>query len=86
MSAGTDAPPTEPADAEEVAGMVTGPDRYWDDSIPPSRGQCADIAKMWCELAGIPWPKSRFEATTLMVRLRHAVLNHGEIELPDAPF
>jgi hypothetical protein len=55
--------------------FVGGPDQYWSDELPPSRGQYRDIALVALDLLGIPQPKSRLEATIAMVRLRAAVSN-----------
>jgi hypothetical protein len=52
--------------------LVGGPDMYWSDELPPSRGQWRDIAQVACDVLGIPRPKSRLEATVAMVRLRAA--------------
>lgn len=50
-----------------------GPDGYWSDALPPSRGQYKDLALLACDLLGIERPKTRLEATTAQVRLRAAV-------------
>ncbi len=65
--------------------LVGGPDQYWSDELPPSRGQYRDIALIALDLLGIPKPKSRLEATVAMVRLRHAVGNQSpQGGVPDA--
>lgn len=53
-----------------VAG---GPDQYWSDELPPSRGQYRDLALMALRLLGIEEPQSRLDATTAQVRLRAAI-------------
>lgn len=56
-----------------ASSQIEGPDGYWSDQLPPSRGQWKDIALVACELLGIPKPESRLDATVAMVRLRAAV-------------
>jgi hypothetical protein len=53
--------------------LVGGPDMYWSDELPPSRGQYRDLALVALRVLGIPEPQSRLEATTIQVRLRAAV-------------
>ena len=53
--------------------LIDGPDQYWSDHVPPSRGQYRDLALLGLRLLGIEAPKSRLEATTAMVRLRAAI-------------
>jgi hypothetical protein len=53
--------------------MVDGPDRYWSEDLPPSRGQYRDLALLGLRVLGIPEPKSRLDATTTQVRLRAAL-------------
>ena len=49
-----------------------GPDRYWSTELPPSRGQMAAIAVAACRLLDIPEPRTRLEASEVLVRLRLA--------------
>lgn len=49
-----------------------GPDGYWSPDLPPSRGQMAAIAVAACRLLDIPEPRSRLEASEILVRLRLA--------------
>lgn len=53
-----------------VAG---GPDQYWSDELPPSRGQYRDLALLALRLLGIDEPVTRLDATTAQVRLRAAI-------------
>lgn len=53
--------------------LIDGPDQYWSESVPPSRGQYKDIALVALQLLGIPAPENRLDATVAMVRLRAAV-------------
>jgi hypothetical protein len=55
------------------SNLVGGPDMYWSDELPLSRGQYRDLALVALRVLGIPEPKSRLEATTIQVRLRAAV-------------
>lgn len=61
---------------------IEGPDGYWSTDLPVSRGQWKDLAMLGCRLLGIPVPKNRLEATTAMVRLRTAVDELPEREVP----
>lgn len=56
-----------------MAREVEGPDQYWSDDVPASRGQWRAIAAAACELLDVPVPASRLDATTLLVRLRRAI-------------
>lgn len=49
-----------------------GPDQYWSTELPPSRGQMRAIAVAACRLLDLPEPKSRLEASEILVRLRLA--------------
>lgn len=53
---------------------IDGPDGYWSPDEPPSRGQLAAIAGLALTLLGEPPPRSRLDATALIVQLRGAVL------------
>lgn len=52
--------------------LVSGPAGYFRDDLAVSRGQWADIARLACELLGVPVPRSRYDATVTTVRLRAA--------------
>jgi hypothetical protein len=52
---------------------VGGPDNYWSEDLPPSRGQYRDLAVVALRVLGIPEPASRLDATVAMVRLRAAI-------------
>jgi hypothetical protein len=56
-----------------TSSHIEGPDGYWSEELPPSRGQYKDIALVALELLGIAKPESRLDATVAMVRLRAAV-------------
>lgn len=53
--------------------LVGGPDQYWSDELPPSRGQYRDLALVALRVLGIAEPKSRLDATIAQARLRAAV-------------
>ena len=53
--------------------LIDGPDQYWSDRVPPSRGQYRDLALLGLRLLGIDAPTNRLEATVAMVRLRAAI-------------
>lgn len=53
--------------------LVGGPDNYWSEELPPSRGQYRDLAVVALRVLGIPEPATRLDATVAMVRLRAAV-------------
>ena len=59
--------------AVSQADLVGGPDNYWSDEHPPSRGQYRDLAIVAFRVLGIPEPQSRLDATVAMVRLRAAL-------------
>lgn len=63
-----------------VAG---GPDQYWSDQLPPSRGQYRDLALLGLKLLGIEEPKTRLDATTAQVRLRAAIEQQTPTEVPE---
>lgn len=64
--------------------LVGGPDMYWSEELPPSRGQWRDIAQVACDVLGIPRPTCRLEATVAMVRLRAAASNRPVQGVPEA--
>jgi hypothetical protein len=59
--------------AVSSSDLVGGPDNYWSEDLPPSRGQYRDLAVVALRVLGIPEPASRLDATIAMVRLRAAV-------------
>jgi hypothetical protein len=59
--------------ASSFSNLVGGPDQYWSDVLPPSRGQYRDLALVALRVLGIPEPKSRLDATIAQARLRAAV-------------
>ncbi|HEU4702607.1 MAG TPA: hypothetical protein VFS37_09005 [Conexibacter sp.] len=70
--------------------LVSGPDQYWSDRHPVSRGQWKSIAAAACEVLDIPIPKTRYDATVTLVRLREAserrVAAGGPVEVPETPW
>jgi hypothetical protein len=56
-----------------MSDLVSGPNEYWSETLPPSRGQYRDIALIALDLLGIERPQTRLDATVAMVRLRAAV-------------
>lgn len=63
---------------------IDGPDQYWSDELKPSRGQIRDIALLSMRLLGLEIPRTRLEATVMMVRLRAAVSESPE-GIPKVP-
>jgi hypothetical protein len=53
--------------------LVDGPNQYWSEQLPPSRGQYRDLALLGLRLLGVEEPQTRLDATTVMVRLRAAI-------------
>lgn len=49
-----------------------GPHDYWSDDKPTSRGQHKAIAELAVSLLGLPEPKSRYDGSVLIARLREA--------------
>jgi hypothetical protein len=58
---------------------IDGPDQYWSDSLPASRGQLASIAELSCELLGLKQPESRLDATVTIVRLKAAIAENMDV-------
>jgi hypothetical protein len=71
---------------DQLADFVKGPNGYWDEDRPVTRGQKADIGEAFCALAGIPYPRNRLEATVLLLRLVHAQRHDHKLEVPEIPF
>ncbi len=63
--------------------LIEGPNQYWSEELPPSRGQWRDIAELAARVFGLTPPRTRFEATVLQVRLRQAVTEQEPRELPN---
>lgn len=66
-----------------MSAEIGGPDQYWSEQLPPSRGQWRDLAEVALELLGVPKPESRLDATIAMVRLRAAVTAKPVVEVPE---
>jgi hypothetical protein len=62
---------------------IGGPDQYWSEDLPPTRGQWRDLAEVALLLLGVPKPESRLDATVAMVRLRAAATNLPPVEVPE---
>jgi hypothetical protein len=58
-----------------------GPDSYFTDELPASRGQLASIAVLACELLHVNPPKTRLAASLALARLRMA-LDHAPTPPP----
>jgi len=52
---------------------MAGPHDYWSSTLPPSRGQWEQIARLACQLLDIEEPASRLDATVAAARLTAAV-------------
>ncbi len=53
--------------------LAGGPDQYWSDELPPSRGQYRDLALLALRVLGLEEPTTRLQATIAQVRLRAAI-------------
>lgn len=66
--------------------VFEGPDQYWSEQLPASRGQFATIAHQACRLLGLPEPANRLEASMTIARL-HAAIEQSAgtppVEIPD---
>ena len=65
--------------SDELRSSVHGPDQYWSDKLPPSRGQYQTIAVLALQLLEVEAPQSRLDASIAITRLRHA------LQSPDGP-
>jgi hypothetical protein len=65
--------------------LVGGPDQYWSETLPVSRGQWRDLAEVALQLLGVPKPETRLDATVAMVRLRAAVTSQPPPSQPRVP-
>lgn len=63
--------------------LEDGPDGYFSETEPPSRGQYRAIAVAALRLLGVDEPTSRLEASSALVRIRLAIKN-GE-DVPEVP-
>lgn len=56
----------------QQAPAAAGPDGYWSEDHPPSRGQYRTLAVLALELLGVPEPGSRLDASVAIARLRQS--------------
>lgn len=55
--------------SDAIRNLVAGPDGYWDDSKPVSRGQWQQIAALALVAMGEGAPTNRAEASVMIARL-----------------